>query len=202
MENDNKALHAVVDKVAQNTRISVDEGLELYHHADLLTLARLADAIRFQRHPQRLVTFVVDRNINYTNICMSGCRFCAFYKTPESGKGYVISRELLHEKIQETLDLGGTQILLQGGSIRIFPLTIILICFPISKLRLISISMGSLRRKLSILQNDREKPSKRWFHNSSRPVWIPFLVGVRRSSVMRCGRGCLPINACPVPGLR
>jgi len=62
-----------------------------------------------------VVTFVVDRNINYTNICLSGCRFCAFYKTPESGQGYVISRESLSAKIKETIELGGTQILLQGG---------------------------------------------------------------------------------------
>jgi cyclic dehypoxanthinyl futalosine synthase len=115
MEPDMKAIESIIDKIYQNVRITIDEGFFLFNHADLLTLAGMAEHKRFERHPDRLITFVVDRNINYTNICMSGCKFCAFYKTPESGEGYVISRESLHEKIQETLDLGGTQILLQGG---------------------------------------------------------------------------------------
>ena len=105
----------VLTKISKGERINETEGLLLYHDADLLTLSRLADRKRFDRHPDRIVTFVVDRNINYTNICMSGCRFCAFYKTPESGEGYVITREALHDKIRETIELGGTQILLQGG---------------------------------------------------------------------------------------
>ncbi len=108
-------INTVIEKVSRGERIDVNDGLQLYHKAELLTLARLADQRRFQLNPQRMVTFVVDRNINYTNICMSGCRFCAFYKTPESGQGYVISRESLHDKIRETMELGGTQILLQGG---------------------------------------------------------------------------------------
>ena len=96
-------------------RISREEGLKLFYEADLLTLARLAENKRFELHPERIVTFVVDRNINYTNICVSGCRFCAFYKTPESKEGYVITLADLREKIKETMELGGTQILLQGG---------------------------------------------------------------------------------------
>ena len=108
-------IDTLVDKVYQNVRLTIDEGLSLFNDADLLTLAGMAEHKRFERHPEKVITFVVDRNINYTNICMSGCKFCAFYKTPESGESYVISRESLHEKIQETLDLGGTQILLQGG---------------------------------------------------------------------------------------
>ncbi len=110
-----KRIESVLAKISQGERINEAEGLLLYHDADLLTLARLADRRRFHLHPDRIVTFVVDRNINYTNICMSGCRFCAFYKTPESGEGYVITREVLHDKIRETIELGGTQILLQGG---------------------------------------------------------------------------------------
>jgi len=115
MESDMKRLDKIIDKVYQGERIGIDEGLVLFEAADLLTLAGMAEQKRFDLHPDKIITFVVDRNINYTNICMSGCRFCAFYKTPDSGEGYVISRELLHEKIQETIDLGGTQILLQGG---------------------------------------------------------------------------------------
>jgi cyclic dehypoxanthinyl futalosine synthase len=108
-------IDAVIDKINAGQRISPQEGLKLFYDADLLTLARLAENRRFERHPDRIVTFVVDRNINYTNICVSGCRFCAFYKTLESGQGYVITREVLKAKIAETIELGGTQILLQGG---------------------------------------------------------------------------------------
>jgi cyclic dehypoxanthinyl futalosine synthase len=108
-------LNTLLDKVSGNRRITVDEGLALHRGADLLTLGRLAEQRRFLLHPEPVVTFVKDRNINYTDICVSGCRFCAFYKTPGSKEGYVISRESLFDKIRETLDLGGTQILLQGG---------------------------------------------------------------------------------------
>ncbi|ACN16390.1 FbiC1 [Desulforapulum autotrophicum HRM2] len=105
----------IVEKIIAGQRISREEGLKLFYDAELLTLARLAENRRFERHPDRIVTFVVDRNINYTNICVSGCRFCAFYKTLESGQGYVITRDSLKAKIAETIALGGTQILLQGG---------------------------------------------------------------------------------------
>ena len=101
--------------VGQNQRIDVNEALSLYREADFLTLADLANQRRFHLHPDRIVTYVVDRNINYTNICVSGCRFCAFFEPLGSAKGYVLSRQALHAKIRETLDLGGTQILLQGG---------------------------------------------------------------------------------------
>jgi len=105
----------IIEKVEANQRLDTEEGLELFRGADLLTLGRLANEIRFRRHPEKRVTFVVDRNINYTNICMSGCRFCAFYAVPGADNGYILTQEELADKIQETLDLGGTQILLQGG---------------------------------------------------------------------------------------
>jgi len=105
----------IIEKVEANQRLDTEEGLELFRGADLLTLGRRANEIRFRRHPEKRVTFVVDRNINYTNICMSGCRFCAFYAVPGADNGYILTQEELADKIQETLDLGGTQILLQGG---------------------------------------------------------------------------------------
>ncbi len=71
--------------------------------------------MRRRYHPGDEVTFIVDRNINYTNYCVSGCRFCAFYKEPGSGEGYVLSDEQIHAKIEETLALGGTAIMMQGG---------------------------------------------------------------------------------------
>lgn len=108
-------LNHVIEKVKENQRIDVNEGLLLFRQADFLTLANLANHKRFYYHPEKIVTYVVDRNINYTNICVSGCRFCAFFVPPNQDRGYVISKQELFDKIQETLDLGGTQILLQGG---------------------------------------------------------------------------------------
>ena len=106
-------LNQLIEKAGRHQRLEKDEALRLYREADFMTLAHLANQRRFFLHPEPVVTYVVDRNINYTNICVSGCRFCAFFEPPGKGKGYVISRQALHEKIGETLDLGGTQILLQ-----------------------------------------------------------------------------------------
>ena len=105
----------IVEKVQKQDRINSDEALVLLNECDLLTLGSLANERRFKMHPEKQITFVVDRNINYTNICMSGCRFCAFYAVPGADNGYILTKEELADKIQETLDLGGTQILLQGG---------------------------------------------------------------------------------------
>lgn len=96
-------------------RITFQEGVDLYNNADILELGRMADNIRREKHTDNIVTFVIDRNINYTNICTCKCKFCAFYKNEGEEGGYVISKEELAQKIQETLDLGGSQILLQGG---------------------------------------------------------------------------------------
>ncbi|MFZ5758944.1 MAG: cyclic dehypoxanthinyl futalosine synthase [Thermodesulfobacteriota bacterium] len=105
----------IIEKVANNERISAEEGFALLRDGDLYQLGMLADTIRRQKHPEPLVTYVIDRNINYTDICISACKFCAFYKAPEDGRGTVLSFAELGEKIEETLRLGGTQILLQGG---------------------------------------------------------------------------------------
>lgn len=96
-------------------RLTQKEGLELLRKADLLELGRMADRRRLELHPEGLVTFVVDRNINYTNVCINRCRFCAFWRDVESSQGYVLTDEEMCRKIEETLELGGTQILLQGG---------------------------------------------------------------------------------------
>lgn len=87
----------------------------LYDSADLHTLSFLARGARERLHPDDIVTYVGDRNINYSNVCVCGCRFCAFFRPPDSAEAYVISREELKDKIEETFRLGGTQILLQGG---------------------------------------------------------------------------------------
>ena len=108
-------LSDITSKINENRRIDGQEALILLENADLLHLAALADAKRKQRHPEPRVTYVVDRNINYTNICVSGCRFCAFYRQPGHAEGFILSEAELREKIEETVALGGTQILLQGG---------------------------------------------------------------------------------------
>jgi cyclic dehypoxanthinyl futalosine synthase len=96
-------------------RISFGEAVELLRNADFHELALRADNQRKKLHPQGTVTFVIDRNINYTNICTCKCSFCAFYRDKDSDDAYVLDKDVLRQKIEETKALGGTQILLQGG---------------------------------------------------------------------------------------
>ncbi len=105
----------IIDKAIAGKRISGAEFLVLAEQADLYQLGFAADAIRKTKHPESVVTYVIDRNINYTDICVSACKFCAFFKAPEDGGGRLLSRQELLDKIRETQALGGTQILLQGG---------------------------------------------------------------------------------------
>ena len=102
-------------KVRKGRRLSGDDALTLYRQADLNMLGQLADEIRQRLHPEPIVTYVIDRNINYTDVCISGCKFCAFSHAPGDGSGYVISKQELARKIEEAKALGATQILLQGG---------------------------------------------------------------------------------------
>jgi cyclic dehypoxanthinyl futalosine synthase len=101
--------------VRNNNRITKKEGLELLKKADLLEVGRMADEMRKNLHPEGIVTFIVDRNINYTNICINHCRFCAFWKDENDPEAYLLERDDLFKKIEETIQLGGTQVLLQGG---------------------------------------------------------------------------------------
>ncbi len=89
--------------------------LELYERADLLELGALADSERWRLHPANEVTYIIDRNINYTNVCVADCQFCAFYRRPKHREGYVLSFEEIGRKIDECKALGGVQILMQGG---------------------------------------------------------------------------------------
>jgi len=106
---------AVAKKVLGGERLSREEGVSLLRDADLLELGMLADAVRQRLHPEGIVTYIIDRNINYTNVCTAQCAFCAFYRDLPSKEGYLLSKEQLAQKIEETLALGGNQILLQGG---------------------------------------------------------------------------------------
>ncbi len=108
-------LKKIISKVSREKRLTADEGLALFKHADLLTIGELANDIRKRFHPERRVTFIVDRNINYTNVCVNKCAFCAFYREADSPEAYILSKEEIFEKIEETIAQGGTQILMQGG---------------------------------------------------------------------------------------
>jgi len=105
----------IITKAAQGKRLTADQGLILFKQADLLTLGELANAARKRLHPKRLVTFIVDRNINYTNVCVNKCKFCAFYREADSPDAYILSKDAIFNKIEETIEQGGTQILMQGG---------------------------------------------------------------------------------------
>ncbi len=96
-------------------RIDRGEALRLLRGEEFLALGRHADAVRIGKHPDNVVTFVVDRNINYSNICTCQCRFCAFYRAPGDPEGYVLKFEEMFAKIRELEEHGGTQVLMQGG---------------------------------------------------------------------------------------
>jgi cyclic dehypoxanthinyl futalosine synthase len=102
-------------KVLAGERVSREEAIALLEQGELLELGALADAVRRRLHPEGVVTYIIDRNINYTNVCTAQCAFCAFYRDLPSTEGYVLNKSQLAQKIEETLELGGNQILLQGG---------------------------------------------------------------------------------------
>jgi cyclic dehypoxanthinyl futalosine synthase len=106
---------AIAAKVRNGKRLSREEGVTLLRDGELLELGGLADEVRERLHPEGVVTYIIDRNINYTNVCTAQCAFCAFYRDLPSKEGYVLSKKELGEKIEETMALGGRQILLQGG---------------------------------------------------------------------------------------
>src|SRR5258705_1232266 len=95
--------------------ISRDEALDLFSSNDLIGIGMAADSARRKIHPEGVVSYIIDRNINYTNFCTEFCSFCAFYRPMGSTEGYILSHDIIFDKIQETLDLGGTGILMQGG---------------------------------------------------------------------------------------
>jgi cyclic dehypoxanthinyl futalosine synthase len=95
--------------------ISREEALDLFRSDDLIGVGMAADEMRRKWHPENVVSYIIDRNINYTNFCTEYCSFCAFYRPLGHAEGYILSREEIFAKIQETLDLGGTGVLMQGG---------------------------------------------------------------------------------------
>lgn len=106
---------AIADKVIAGGRLTREEALEFYLQAPTPLLGRLADRARQLRHPEGLVTYIIDRNVNYTNVCVARCKFCAFYRPVGSAEGYTLGFDEIFRKIEETIALGGGQLLLQGG---------------------------------------------------------------------------------------
>ncbi len=115
MSANSRSLDPILKKAAAGERISAEEGLALLEQADLNDLGQAALSIKQRLHPDPVATYVIDRNINYTNVCVADCDFCAFYRRPGHEEGYVLSKEQLHQKVRELLDIGGTQTLMQGG---------------------------------------------------------------------------------------
>ncbi len=108
--------HSILTEVLEGRRLSEEEAVLLLREGDILALGFTANAIReniFEDH--NTITFIIDRNINYTNICMSKCRFCAFYRDKSDPEAYLLSKDEIFKKIEETLELEGTQIMMQGG---------------------------------------------------------------------------------------
>ena len=109
------AVDRLLAEIADGRRCEPEEALLLFRAGRLIDLGLAADMVRRRLHPEPIVTYIVDRNVNYTNICTARCSFCAFYRDPGDPEGYLHTRESLFEKFEETLALGGTGVLMQGG---------------------------------------------------------------------------------------
>jgi cyclic dehypoxanthinyl futalosine synthase len=111
----NSTIRRILSKAVDGGRLSIDEGIALFDCKSLQALGRAAHAVCTRMHPEPFRTYNIDRNVNYTNVCAAVCDFCAFYRKNGDGEAYVLSRDELYQKIEETVALGGDQILMQGG---------------------------------------------------------------------------------------
>jgi len=105
----------LLNDIATGQRMSEEDFSTLYQQGDLLEIARAANQVRDRRFPNDIISFVIDRNINYTNICSCACKFCAFYRKPDDEDAYVIDQDALFAKVDEAIELGATQLMIQGG---------------------------------------------------------------------------------------
>ena len=108
-------VEALAAGIRAGERLSPTEALRLYTEAPTPLLGRLADEVRRRKHPDGVVTYIIDRNVNYTNVCVARCKFCAFYRNVGSTEGYTLGFDEIYRKIEETIAVGGVQLLLQGG---------------------------------------------------------------------------------------
>jgi len=105
----------LLSDITAGQRMSEEDFHSLYQRGDLLEIARCANQVRDQRFPHNTISFIIDRNINYTNVCSCGCKFCAFYRKPDDVDAYVIDQDTLFAKVDEAVELGATQLMIQGG---------------------------------------------------------------------------------------
>ncbi len=108
-------VHRLLESCVAGKRLTPDEGLRILESHELVAIGEAANAISKKLHPEPYRTFNIDRNINYTNVCSAVCDFCAFFRRPKSPEGYLLDKETIYRKIEETVALGGDQILMQGG---------------------------------------------------------------------------------------
>jgi cyclic dehypoxanthinyl futalosine synthase len=118
-----RSVDALLTDASHGQRLRFEDGVKLYNEASTLDLGAAADARRRHLHGDGVVTYIIDRNVNYTNVCVTRCKFCNFYRPPGHKDGYTLDKDVLGQKLQETVDLGGVQILLQGGLNPDLPLT-------------------------------------------------------------------------------
>jgi cyclic dehypoxanthinyl futalosine synthase len=110
------SIDRILERALAGERLGLEDGILLYESNEIEKLGYYANQVMEKWHPEPITTFVVGRNINYTNVCDTYCRFCAFYRAPGSDEGYVLPDEEIFKKIQETVDVQGTEILMQGGT--------------------------------------------------------------------------------------
>ncbi|NQX48171.1 dehypoxanthine futalosine cyclase [Paenibacillus tritici] len=110
------AIDLILDKTLKGERLQLEDTITLFESNEIEKMGAAADIIMKRWHPDPLATFVIGRNINYTNVCDVYCRFCAFYRRPGSEEGYVLPDETIYQKIAETISVNGTEILMQGGT--------------------------------------------------------------------------------------
>ena len=110
-----RSVSTILESAAEGHRVTSDEAVRVFEEADLLELASAADRTRTRLHPDNVISYIIDRNINYTNVCREFCTFCAFYRVKGDSEAYVLPDHVIYKKIEETIELGGTGILMQGG---------------------------------------------------------------------------------------
>jgi cyclic dehypoxanthinyl futalosine synthase len=170
------SIDRILSKAVEGERLTSSEGLELFECRDLHRLGRAAHAVCLRLHPEPYRTFNIDRNVNYTNACAAVCDFCAFYRKSHDADAYVLSREELYRKIEETIELGGDQILMQGGM------------HPSLKLEWYEELLADLRARYPGVNLHAFSPPEIWhFHKLNK---LPLEEVLRR--LKRAGLGSLP----------
>jgi cyclic dehypoxanthinyl futalosine synthase len=173
----NRSVQSILDKAIEGRRISSQDALQLFQGChDLASLGKAADLVCRRMHPEPYRTYNIDRNINYTNICAAVCHFCAFYRKPQDADAYVLDLETIYSKMEETVQLGGDQILLQGGM------------HPTLKLEWYEAMLRALRSRFPQVNLHAFSPPEIWhFHRLNRLPLREVLVRLKEA-----GLGSLP----------